>query len=79
MVKKLINDTNNKSDTVKSTYTEFQVPRTKWLSQHQTPNTTPRSSFNGLRPNFGQDTNVVCFYCNLPGHFAKYCPYSEQL
>ena len=47
------------------------------FGQRQTLSTPKRSSFHGVRPNFGQGTNVVCFYCNLPGHIAKYCPYSE--
>lgn len=25
-----------------------------------------------------QTANIVCHYCRLPGHFARFCPYTQQ-
>ena len=41
MVKKLINDKNSKNDTVKSTYTMFERPRTKRLAPKLYQTTRP--------------------------------------
>jgi hypothetical protein len=42
MVKKLINDKNSKNDTVKSTYTMFERPRTKRLAPKLYQTTRPK-------------------------------------
>ncbi|CAG2187381.1 unnamed protein product [Mytilus edulis] len=39
----------------------------------------PRPQFQNYRQNFTPGANVTCHYCNLPGHFAKFCPYTAQL
>lgn len=49
------------------------------FNQRQPYYQPPRPSFNNFRPQYGPAINALCHYCNLPGHFAKYCPYSEQL
>ncbi|CAC5421229.1 unnamed protein product [Mytilus coruscus] len=35
---------------------------------------TPRPPFPSYRQNFAPASNVTCHYCNLTGHFAKFCP-----
>ncbi|VDH95206.1 organic solute transporter subunit alpha [Mytilus galloprovincialis] len=39
----------------------------------------PRPQFQNYRQNFTPGANLTCHYCNLPGHFAKFCPYTAQL
>ncbi|CAC5401129.1 unnamed protein product [Mytilus coruscus] len=40
---------------------------------------TPRPPFPSYRQNFAPGSNVTYHYCNLPGHFSKFCPYTAQL
>ncbi|XP_062595343.1 uncharacterized protein LOC134256677 [Saccostrea cucullata] len=37
------------------------------------------SSANYRNPLQTQVANIVCHYCRLPGHFARFCPYTQQL
>lgn len=40
----------------------------------------PRFNFpNYRKPLQEQNANIVCHYCRLPGHFARFCPYTQQL
>ena len=45
----------------------------------QQPFYCPRSAATGYRPGFIPAANVLCHYCGLPGHFAKFCPNSTQI
>ncbi|CAC5404910.1 unnamed protein product [Mytilus coruscus] len=45
----------------------------------QCQNFTPRAPFPSYRQDFAPGANVTCHYCYLPGHFAKFCPYTAQL
>ena len=49
------------------------------FNQRQGQVYAPRASFPGFRPNFSVGANVICHYCGLPQHFAKYCPYSAEV
>ncbi|XP_062600575.1 uncharacterized protein LOC134262208 [Saccostrea cucullata] len=37
-----------------------------------------RANPSYFRPNYQvPGNNVICLYCQLPGHFAKFCPYTD--
>uniref|UniRef100_K1QN58 Uncharacterized protein n=1 Tax=Magallana gigas TaxID=29159 RepID=K1QN58_MAGGI len=43
------------------------------------PQFAPRFNLpNYRKPLQAQTANIVCHYCRLPGHFARFCPYSQQ-
>lgn len=44
--------------------------------------TKPRFNFSSTsykKPLQAQNENFICHYCRLPGHFARFCPYTQQL
>lgn len=43
------------------------------------PQFVPRFNFpNYRKPLQAQTANIVCHFCRLPGHFARFCPYTQQ-